>query len=156
MEKELQKQKEENERKQKEREKELQKQIEENERKQTEEIRKLKEEFDTKQKEQQNNKISVSLSDIENSISNYRTKISEAKQNIEKLKGAKSDAILGTVMTSIFLPLTLGFSGFGVAATTIERNKINRQIKELENDINKYNNEIDRLENIKEKILKQL
>ena len=96
----------------------------------------------------------MSLNDIINSISNYRTKLSETKQNIEKLKGEKSGAILGTVMTSIFLPLTLGLSGFGVAATTSERNKINRQIKELENDINEYNNEINRLENIREKILK--
>ena len=135
LEKELQKQKEENERKRKEEiqrleeerhkdkerlEKQLQKQSEESERKHKEEIKSLKEEFSKKQDEQP--KITVNLNDIINSISNYRNKISETKQKIEKLKGNKSRAIAGTVMSSIFLPLSLGFSGFAIAETTIERN----------------------------------
>ena len=169
LEKELQKQKEENERKRKEEiqrleeerqkdkerlKKELQKQNEENQRKNEKEIQNLKEELSKKQNEQP--KINVNLSDILNSISNYRTKISEAKQKIEELKRNKSSAIAGTVMCSIFLPLSLGFSGFGIAETTSERNKINRQIKELENDINNYKNEIDKLENLQEKLLRHL
>ena len=92
------------------------------------------------------------MKDIQDSINNYQSRISEIKQKIENLKGEKKISVAGTVLTSIFIPLTLGFSGFGVAATTLERNKLNAQISSLESDLTSYKNELNKLENLRDKL----
>ena len=141
---ELQRQKEENEKRKKEELREL-------ERKKNEELQRLKEENEKKQKE----KITLNFKDILDSINNYQSKISEIKQKIEKLKGEKNEQIVGTVLSSIFIPLSLGLSGFAVAGTTIQRNKLNAQIKSLESDLANYKNELNRLENLRDKLYQQ-
>lgn len=110
-------------------------------------------EIEVKKKREQ---INVDIKGITESVMMYQNKISETKQKIEKLKGAKSNAILGTIMTSIFIPLSFGFSSFGVAATTIERNQINRQIEELENDLDNYRRDLNNLQEVKKKLFKKL
>lgn len=100
-------------------------------------------------------KNDMNYNDTVRQISEFRTKISEAKQRIENLKESKSNAIVGTVLTSIMLPFTLGLSGVGVATTTVARNKINRQISQLEDDINYYNSQLKELEEIKRSLFRQ-
>ena len=156
--KELEKQKEEEERKRKEEErkrKEVEKQKEEEERKRKE-LEKQKEEAERKQNELEKNNIQINYKDIADKISEYRTKISDAKQRIEKLKFNKSGAIAGTVLTSIMIPFTLGFSGFGIAMSNAERKKINCQISNLEKDISYYTREINKLEEIQDNLFRKL
>jgi len=100
--------------------------------------------------------INIDIKGITESIMMYQNKISETNQKIEQLKGDKSNSIVGTVMTSIFIPLSFGLSSFGVAATTIERNKINRQIDELKKDLEYYRRELNNLQEVKEKLFKEL
>ena len=109
--------------------------------------------IEVKKKRQQ---INVDIKGITESILMYQNKISETKQKIEKLEGDKSETILGTVVTSIFIPLTFGLSSAGVAASTIERNKIKRQIKELNEDLDNYRRDLNNLQEIKEKLFKDL
>ena len=156
--KEMEKQKEEEERKRKEEErkrKEVEKQKEEEERKRKE-LEKQKEEAERKQNELEKNNIQINYKDIADKISEYRTKISDAKQRIEKLKFNKSGAIAGTVLTSIMIPFTLGFSGFGIAMSNAERKKINCQISNLEKDISYYTREINKLEEIQDNLFRKL
>lgn len=100
-------------------------------------------------------KNDMNYNDTVRQISEFRTKISEAKQRIENLKESKSNAIVGTVLTSIMLPFTLGLSGVGVATTTSARNKINRQISQLEDDISYFNSQLKELEEIKRRLFRQ-
>ena len=140
----IEKQKKEAERKQK----ELEKQMEEEERK--------RKELEKQMKEEEKNNIQISYRDIADKISEYKTKISDAKQRILELKANKKGQIAGTVASSILLPFTLGFSAFAVADTTIQRNKINSQISQLENDISYYNGELNKLEEIQDNIFRKL
>ena len=140
----IEKQKKEAERKQK----ELEKQMEEEERK--------RKELEKQMKEEEKNNIQISYRDIADKISEYKTKISDAKQRILELKANKKGQIAGTVASSILLPFTLGFSAFAVAETTVQRNKINSQISQLENDISYYNGELNKLEEIQDNIFRKL
>ena len=154
----IEKQKKEAERKQK----ELEKQMEEEERKrkelekQMEEEERKRKELEKQMKEEEKNNIQISYRDIADKISEYKTKISDAKQRILELKANKKGQIAGTVASSILLPFTLGFSAFAVAGTTITRNKINSLISQLENDISYYNGELNKLEEIEDNILRKL
>ena len=87
----------------------------------------------------------LSLEDIQKEIYYYEKKKSDTEQKIRRLQSEKSSCIAGTVVSSIFLPFTLGISSFGVAGTTIERNAINRQISELEDDLRDYKRRIRKL-----------
>lgn len=100
--------------------------------------------------------INIDIKGITESIMMYQNKISETKQKIEHLEGDKSNSIVGTVLNSIFIPLSFGLSSFGVAATTIERNKINRQIDKLKEDLDNYEKDLNNLQEVKEKLFKEL
>ena len=126
------------------------------EKKELEFIEKQKEEAERKQNELEKNNIQINYKDIADKISEYKTKISDAKQRILELKADKKGQIAGTVASSILLPFTLGFSAFAVAETTVQRNKINSQISQLENDISYYNGELNKLEEIQDNIFRKL
>lgn len=101
-------------------------------------------------------KNNMNLKDILDSINMCQTKISQTEQKIERLKAQKQLCVTGTVFNSILLPFTFGISSVGVVGSTIERNRINREISNSENDLYYYRNEIDRLQKIKEKLYNQL
>lgn len=96
----------------------------------------------------------LSLEDIQKVIYHYEKKKSDTEQKIRRLQSEKSSCITGTVLSSIFLPFTLGISSFGVAGTTIERNDINRQISELEDDLRHYERRISKLKDKMEESFK--
>ena len=81
----------------------------------------------------------LSLEDIQKQIYYYEKQKSDTEQKIRRLQSEKSSCIAGAVLSSIFLPFTLGISSVGVAETTMDRNVINRQISELEDDLRNYN-----------------
>jgi tRNA U34 5-carboxymethylaminomethyl modifying GTPase MnmE/TrmE len=81
----------------------------------------------------------LSLEDIQKQIYYYEKQKSDTEQKIRRLQSEKSSCIAGTILSSIFLPFTLGISSVGVAETTMDRNVINRQISELEDDLRNYN-----------------
>ena len=87
----------------------------------------------------------LSLEDIQKVIYYYEKKKSDTEQKIRRLQSEKSSCITGTVVSSIFLPFTLGISSVGVAKTTMDRNAINRQISELEDDLRHYKRRIRKL-----------
>ena len=124
--------------------------------KQKKEAERKQKELEKQMKEKEKNNIQISYRDIADKISEYRTKISDAKQRILELKADKKGEIAGTVASSILLPFTLGLSAFGVASTTVQRNKINSQISQLENDISYYNRELNKLEEIQDNIFRKL
>lgn len=104
--------------------------------------------------EEQKNKANISLKATQDEISKIEKKISEIKNKIGQLLSAKSSCIAGTVLSSIFLPFTLGISSVGVAKTTMDRNAINRQISELEDELRNYNRRLNLYYKEEEKLLK--
>ena len=104
--------------------------------------------------EEQKNKANISLKKTQDEISKIEKKISEIKNKIGQLLSAKSSCIAGTVLSSIFLPFTLGISSVGVAKTTMDRNAINRQISELEDELRNYNRRLNLYYKKEEELLK--
>ena len=154
MEKELKRQKEEQ-RKEKERmEKELKRQKEEHEREKREELEKQQKEKEIRKKKLEE------LKDINASIKDYETKISETSKKLDQIREDHNfGKIIGTSATlgsAALIPFTFGLSAIPTAVCVYSRVKGEKQymekVKDLEKDLENYRIQIEKLREKKEDI----